>query len=713
MRRHGHLLNGGWIHSICVICRKVAGSGVVSARRMRATRVMWTIGLLLHALLAIAQNPTVTISLVNGDATRDNRVDDSDLVAVLFAAGSNNSEADLNGDGTVDDADLTIVLFSFGQTGATPLLGSRVYAYGTHFVDVQVHLTGQVPPTGHQVYIEAQRIDDVLVFQSVDWIQGAEGTVSLALPEAGVYQLQVYVQNGSWLRAEQQVQVGLQVRDLIARAGNGCAVLMWEELPDDSFSGYRVYRRSGSGEWVQVATLPPSAFLYADQGLTNGVRYEYKLAVLNLSGDVIHETAAVSVTPTASVGQLVWDSQSYIDDRLQVSVRMSSGSLPSGYAILLVDGAPWSSLGETADAPGKLLGFINRNDLPLGSHSLQAVVVTATNAFVTPTVSLNFGSDVGVLLVPSLMYLGGTARFQMELPTDVISWQLRVMQNDNQEVRAWSGNSSRIDVIWDGRDESGNDSDEGLYWVQVFASRANGMQVNAVRPLQRVPRISGPVDAVALLDGDVGDRRVVELVAQWISARLKLIQQRSGGALRYYVYLYTASMHGGRPAHRRFVADLVNWMSSTVSVFYGYGHGSEVSFSWGGYRFVARGGGNWPRGRIIDVSQLVGSRSYKFVFGDWCRSALTDDWANAFNADCFLGFTRLIPVWGIAGSNYDYALFTMYIWGDLAAGYRISQALNFTCGAAGRLRGRAPCLTYRWTCDPTIWFGRCPDISLP
>lgn len=53
------------------------------------------------------------------------------------------------------------------------------------------------------------------------------------------------------------------------------------------------------------------------------------------------------------------------------------------------------------------------------------------------------------------------------------------------------------------------------------------------------------------------------------------------------------------------------------------------------------------------------------------------------------------------------------LWGDLAPGYRISQALNFTCGVPGRLRGRNPCLKYRWTCDPTIWWGFCPDISLP
>jgi hypothetical protein len=42
-------------------------------------------------------------------------VDDSDLLLVLFAFGSNNAQADLNRDGVVDDSDLLLVLFAFGS----------------------------------------------------------------------------------------------------------------------------------------------------------------------------------------------------------------------------------------------------------------------------------------------------------------------------------------------------------------------------------------------------------------------------------------------------------------------------------------------------------------------------------------------------------------------------------------------------------------------
>ncbi len=49
-----------------------------------------------------------------GDVDGNGCVDDSDLLAVLFAFGSSDPTADLNDDGIVDDADLLTVLFNFG-----------------------------------------------------------------------------------------------------------------------------------------------------------------------------------------------------------------------------------------------------------------------------------------------------------------------------------------------------------------------------------------------------------------------------------------------------------------------------------------------------------------------------------------------------------------------------------------------------------------------
>jgi len=666
-----------------------------------------TIVFALLLLLTNAQEATVSVNLINGDANRDNKVDDADLTAVLFAFGTNNAQADLNGDGTVDDSDLTTVLFSFGQAGASSLEGDRVAAYGGHFLNVQVNLQNACASCSNTVYVEAQRPDDVLVYQMVGTIQGATGTVSLGLPEAGIYRLQVWVANGSWLRAEVQVGVGLQIRDLMARPGNGCAVLMWDELPNDSFSGYRVYRRSGTGQWTQIATLPAEAFLYADTGLTNGVTYRYKLSVVGLDGTVLHE-AETSVVPTSAVARLIWDSQSYTSDGVQVTARMSSGSLPIGYKVLIVDGIPWGGLGEWADAPERLLGFVKSSDLPLRSHTLQAVCVTETHAFATPVVSLTFGTDAGVLEAPNLVYVGGRAQFRMELPTDVVSWSLKIIQPDNQEVRSWSGSTSLIDVLWDVRDSNGDAVNEGLYYVQVSATRASGQSLSVTQPFTvLLRRFAGPIAAVALLDGDVGNRSVIFEVANWIAARYNIIKQRSGGSFTYYVYVYSQSRHNNRPAHRRFMNELLFWMGYSLQVFYMYGHGDRAArgFWWGGYYFasyISHG----PR--VISIPLVVGDREYKFVFIDACHSASTDALADAFNAYSFLGWARAVPVF--RASNDPFVLFTKYVWGDLAAGYRISQALNFTCQRLGR--SSLPCQGYRLTCDP-FWMGYCWDISLP
>jgi hypothetical protein len=52
-----------------------------------------------------------------GNVNDDCIVDDADLLAVLFAFGSNSAAEDTNGDGIVDDADLLTVLFNFGTGG--------------------------------------------------------------------------------------------------------------------------------------------------------------------------------------------------------------------------------------------------------------------------------------------------------------------------------------------------------------------------------------------------------------------------------------------------------------------------------------------------------------------------------------------------------------------------------------------------------------------
>jgi WD40 repeat protein len=65
------------------------------------------------ATVVVARNP---FARREGDVNGDGCVDDSDLLEVLFAFGSQGSNlpADVTGDGVVDDGDLNVVLLNFG-----------------------------------------------------------------------------------------------------------------------------------------------------------------------------------------------------------------------------------------------------------------------------------------------------------------------------------------------------------------------------------------------------------------------------------------------------------------------------------------------------------------------------------------------------------------------------------------------------------------------
>lgn len=59
--------------------------------------------------------PVRLVVPLQGDVDGSGCVDDADLLAVLFAFGSSDPDADANGDGIIDDADLLQVLFNFGS----------------------------------------------------------------------------------------------------------------------------------------------------------------------------------------------------------------------------------------------------------------------------------------------------------------------------------------------------------------------------------------------------------------------------------------------------------------------------------------------------------------------------------------------------------------------------------------------------------------------
>ncbi len=83
-----------------------------------------------------------------------------------------------------------------------------------------------------------------------------------------------------------------------ATAGDAQVSLSWSASTDNvGVTGYRVYRSSGGGAYVQIAT--PATAYYTDAGLTNGAAYSYKVAAVDASANVSAQSGAAGATPVA------------------------------------------------------------------------------------------------------------------------------------------------------------------------------------------------------------------------------------------------------------------------------------------------------------------------------------------------------------------------------------------------------------------------------
>ncbi len=527
--------------------------------------------------------------------------------------------------------------------------GELRYAYGAYTINASIQLRDANPNRSYPLTLWAQAVGSSDIYETSTTLYGASGTVQIFVPEPGLYRLQAFVPGGSWLRGEVSVAVGLEVRNLLAVPGNRCVALIWEELPANAFSGYRVYRRVGSGAWTLVDTLPSAAFLFGDTSLTNGTTYRYKIAVVGLSGEVLSESQVVSAVPTGAVPQLVWDSSYHQGDVFVVQVRPSqSANFEGGTGFLLVNKEPYTSIGASPEsqpnAP-RLFGTVEMTNLPSGAHTLQAVLV-GQYAYITPVISVNLSNDINDVSVPSIMWMGRSEEIRASLPSDTTGWTVQVLDIDDRACRQWSGSGTRVHLVWDGTDQFGIPLEDGLYFVSITAQRPNGSRtVN--RAVTRIPRYPAHLDAIALISNITGkpDRDY----AKHVAFHMRRIKQRAGGGFDYRVLVIT------RLANIKLVSQLRNWMSSSLRYFYLYGHGNTFirsrdgkqipSATWGGIDFQADDL-EWsvPSDKTFVVRHIVGSRDYRFVFIDACNSAGFYNTAPnlefqiAFNAEAFVGW---------------------------------------------------------------------------
>ncbi|QYY34906.1 fibronectin type III domain-containing protein [Ruficoccus sp. ZRK36] len=149
--------------------------------------------------------------------------------------------------------------------------------------------------------------------------------------------------------------------------------ITWVDVADED--GYRIERRTGSGDWVVLAELESGITSYTDSGLVEGTQYEYRVIAANTVGESA-ASGTVSAAPVTIVVLLEDDFDPILQDVL------------------------WESLVGASVQNGR--GFNSGNALWFGQSSLR--VATTVPLDLTNANSINFMMRAGNQLNDGSIY---------------------------------------------------------------------------------------------------------------------------------------------------------------------------------------------------------------------------------------------------------------------------------------------------------------------
>src|SRR5438876_2439226 len=193
--------------------------------------------------------------------------------------------------------------------------------------------------------------------------------------------------------------------NLQAIPGNGNVTIQWSGAPNNGapVTSYRVYRGTTSGQTSLVKTLG-NVDTYTDTGLTNGVRYYYRVAAVNRVGEGTKSNEA-SASPTAGpsvpsvprnlaatagsgVVTLRWSAPAATGGSPITNYTIYRGVsrdslmvLARASALSLFDGGLTNGAGNIETATVAVTVSANGGIVPAGSDLPRSLVVTAVLSF--------------------------------------------------------------------------------------------------------------------------------------------------------------------------------------------------------------------------------------------------------------------------------------------------------------------------------------------
>ena len=156
-------------------------------------------------------------------------------------------------------------------------------------------------------------------FDDVSWLDipnSGEATTShvvMSLTNGVSYRFKVRAKNSSGPGIESnqsnaatpQAQVPAKPTGLMAQAGDGEVTLTWDDLNDQTVSGWQYKVKSGGSfddvSWLDISNSGAATTSHVVMSLTNGVSYRFKVRAVNSSGPGTESNESNAATPQAQV----------------------------------------------------------------------------------------------------------------------------------------------------------------------------------------------------------------------------------------------------------------------------------------------------------------------------------------------------------------------------------------------------------------------------